>query len=98
MPLLGPEDLSADDMAAIVSDVLGRPVRYRRIPGEALRQQLTGHGMSQAMAQAMLDMTVAKDNGLDLGVRRTPQHAVDTPTTLRQWCADTLAPAVRALA
>jgi hypothetical protein len=47
------------------------------------------------MAQGMLDMMIAKDNGLDLGVARTPQHAIDTPTTFRQWCEDTLKPAVQ---
>jgi hypothetical protein len=44
----------------------------------------------------MLDMMIAKDNGLDLGVARTPQHAIDTPTTFWQWCEDTLKPAVQA--
>jgi hypothetical protein len=48
------------------------------------------------MAQGMLDMMIAKDNGLDLGVVHTPQHAIDTPTTFRQWCEDTLKPAVQA--
>ena len=31
VPVLGPEDLSANDMAEIISDVLGRPVRYHQI-------------------------------------------------------------------
>jgi hypothetical protein len=44
----------------------------------------------------MLDMMVAKDNGLDNGVARTPQNAIDTPTTFRQWCECALAPAVQA--
>lgn len=96
VPLLGPENLSNNDMAAIVSEVLGTPVRYQQIPGQTLRDQLTGYGMSEAMAQGMLDMMVAKDSGLDTGVVRTPQHAIDTPTTFRQWCEDTLQPAVKA--
>ncbi|MFC6880428.1 MULTISPECIES: NAD(P)H-binding protein [Actinomadura] len=96
VPLLGPEDLSGADMAAVVSDVLGTPVEYRRIPGEALVDQLTGSGASGAMAQGMLDMMIAKDGGLDHGIARTPRHAIDTPTTFRQWCEDTLKPAVAA--
>lgn len=96
VPLLGPEDLSGDDMAAIVSDVLGTAVRYQQIPGPALRDQLTGLGVSDAMAQGMLDMMIAKDSGLDNGIARTPQNALDTPTTFRQWCEDTLKPAVQA--
>ncbi len=98
IPLLGPEDLSATDMAAVVSGALGTPVRYQQIPGRAFRDQLTGHGASAAMAQGMLDMMTAKDNGLDNVAARTPRHAIDTPTTFRQWCEDTLRPAVRAAA
>lgn len=96
VPLLGPEDLSGNDMAAIASEVLGTPVRYQQLPGQALKDQLTSTGMSEAMAQGMLDMMIAKDNGLDNGIARTPQHAIDTPTTFRQWCEDALKPAVQA--
>lgn len=97
VPVIGPEDLSNDDMAKIISEVLETPVRYERIPGQAFKDQLTGHGMSEAMAEAMLEMMIAKDNGLDHGVARTRQHAIDTPTTFRRWCEDTLKPAVQAL-
>lgn len=96
VPVLGPEDLSNTDMAAIISDVLGTPVRYQQVPAAAFKDQLTGHGLSDAMAQALVDMMVAKEHGLDNGIRRTPQHAIDTPTTFRQWCTDTLRPAVQA--
>jgi uncharacterized protein YbjT (DUF2867 family) len=93
VPLLGPEDLSNDDLAAIMSDVLGTPVRYQRASEQAFVAGLTGFGVSDAIAKAMLDMMIAKDNGLD-AVVRTPQHALDTPTTFRQWCSDVLKPAV----
>ena len=84
VPVLGPEDLSFDDMAAILADVLGRPVRYQRVPGAAYKAQLVNGGMSEAMAQGMLDMFAAKDDGLDNAEPRTP--AASSPTTFRQWC------------
>jgi uncharacterized protein YbjT (DUF2867 family) len=93
VPLLGPEDLSHNDMARIMSDVLGQPVRYQRIPVEAYQTRLTGAGVSEAMAQALVDMAVAKDEGLDNGEPRTPEST--TPTTFRQWCEEILKPAVR---
>ncbi|MFI1097904.1 NAD(P)H-binding protein [Streptomyces sp. NPDC020917] len=96
VPLLGPEDLSYADMAAVVSEVLGTPVVYRRIPAQALREYLTGAGSSPGMAQSLLDMMTAKENGLDAGVVRTARQAIDTPTTFRQWCEDVLKPAVLA--
>lgn len=94
VPVLGPEDLSFNDMAHIMSEVLDTPVRFQQIPGEAYKANLTGFGMSDAMAQGLLDMAVAKDNGLDNAVVRTPQST--TPTTFRQWCEEVLKPAVLA--
>jgi uncharacterized protein YbjT (DUF2867 family) len=96
VPLLGPQDLSQSDMAVIMSEVLGTPVRYQQIPALALKDQMTGRGAPPAMAQGLVDMMIAKDNGLDDGIARTPQHATDTPTTFRQWCEDVLKPAVQA--
>ena len=92
--VLGPEDLSFNDMAQIMSEVLSQPVRYQQIPGQALKDRLTGAGMSDAMAQATVDMMVAKDQGLDNAEPRTPEST--TPTTFGQWCQETLKPAVLA--
>jgi uncharacterized protein YbjT (DUF2867 family) len=92
--VLGPEDLSFNDMAQIMSEVLGKPVRYQQIPAQALKDRLTGAGMSDAMAQATVDMMVAKDQGLDNAEPRTPEST--TPTSFRQWCQDVLKPAVQA--
>jgi uncharacterized protein YbjT (DUF2867 family) len=94
VPVLGPEDVSHNDMAQILSEVLGKPVRFQQIPGEAFKAHLTGFGMSDAMAQGMVDMLMAKNEGLDNAVPRTPQST--TPTTFRQWCEEVLKPAVLA--
>jgi uncharacterized protein YbjT (DUF2867 family) len=94
VPVLGPEDLSYNDMAQIMSEVLGRPVRFQQIPGEALKARLTGFGMSEAMAQGAVDMLLAKNQGLDNAEPRTPQST--TPTSFRQWCEEALKPAVLA--
>jgi uncharacterized protein YbjT (DUF2867 family) len=94
VPVLGPEDLSGNDMARIMSEVLGKPVRFQQTPMDAYRAMLTGRGMSEAMAQAMVEMMVAKDAGLDNAERRTAQSS--TPTSFRQWCEEILKPAVLA--
>jgi uncharacterized protein YbjT (DUF2867 family) len=94
VPVLGPEDLSFNAMAQIISEVLGKPVRFQEISGEAFKASLTEHGMSEAMAQGMLDMMVAKNNGLDNAEPRTPQST--TPTSFRQWCEEVLKPMVLA--
>ena len=92
--VLGPEDLSHDEMARIMSEVLGITVRYRRISVDAFRDQLRERGLSDAMVQGMVEMMVAKGEGLDNAEPRTPEAT--TPTSFRQWCEEVLAPAVRA--
>jgi len=92
VPVLGPEDLSATDMARVMTEVLGRPVRYRREPLDALADRLRGFGATPAMAEAMTAMMRAKDEGLDAAVPRTPETA--SPTTFRTWCEEVLKPAV----
>ncbi len=90
--VLGPEDLTYDQMAQIVSEVLDRPVRFRQIPMEGFKQRLAGFGMSEAIVQGYADMMTAKNEGLDNAAPRTPEAT--TPTTFRQWCERTLKPAV----
>jgi len=94
VPVLGPEDLSYNDMATIMSEVLGKPVRFQEIPGDAFKAGLLQRGMSDAMAQATLEMWVAYGQGLDTAEPRTPQST--TPTSFRQWCEDVLKPRVMA--
>lgn len=92
VPVLGPEDLSCNDMAQIMSEVLAKPVRYQQIPFDAFKSRLTGFGMSEAMAQGMVAMMVAKNEGMDNVEPRTPEGT--TPTSFRQWCEEVLKPAV----
>jgi uncharacterized protein YbjT (DUF2867 family) len=92
VPVLGPEDLSFNDMAQIMSEVLEKPVRFQQIPLEAFKTRLIEHGISEAMAQGMVDMMAAKNAGLDNAEPRTPQSS--TPTSFRQWCEEVLKPAV----
>ena len=94
VPLLGPEDLSFDDMAEIMSAVLGKEVRFQRTTFEAYKARFASFGMSDAMAQGMTDMAWAKNEGLDNGVQRTPENS--TSTSFRQWADEVLKPAVTA--
>ncbi|RRQ73527.1 NmrA family transcriptional regulator [Streptomyces griseofuscus] len=92
VPVLGPEDLSPNDLARIMTEQLGRPVRYERQPLDELYTTLVGYGLHEAFAQGVVDMKRAKDEGLDAGVARTPDTA--SATGFEQWCAQTLKPAV----
>jgi len=94
LPVLGPENVSYDDVTRILSEVLGRPVRYERTGFEETEQAMVGYGMSPGMARAVVEMARAKMEGLD--DVDTPDGATVTPTTLRQWSLDELKPAVDA--
>ncbi|HEY3945664.1 MAG TPA: NAD(P)H-binding protein [Solirubrobacteraceae bacterium] len=94
--LLGPEDLSFNDMAEIISEVLGTEVRFQQTTFEAYKARFVELGVSEAMAQGMTDMAVAKNEGIDNAAQRTPENS--TPTSFRQWCEDTLKPAVLGVA
>jgi len=91
-PLLGPEDLSFNDMAEIMSDVLGKEVRFQQTAFDAYKERLLTLGMSDAMAQGQTDTAWAKNEGVDNAVKRTPENS--TPTSFRQWSAAVLKPAV----
>ncbi len=92
VPVLGPEDLSHDDQARIMTEVLGTPIRYEQVSLDQMKARMLERGMSEAMAQGRVDMMAAKDAGLDNGVERDP--AFPTPTTFRQWCEQVLKPAL----
>ncbi|MFE2911907.1 NAD(P)H-binding protein [Kitasatospora indigofera] len=92
VPVLGPQDLSPNDLARIMTEQLGRPVRYERRPLDEMYNTLVGHGLNAEFVQGIVDMKRAKDEGLDAGVTRTPDTG--SPTSFEQWCARTLKPAV----
>lgn len=92
LPVLGPEDLSMNDMAAIMSEVLGREIRYQQIPFEAFKERLAGRGMSESFTKGYVDMMRAKDEGMDAQAARAAGPRA--PTTFRQWCEAELKPAV----
>ncbi len=93
--VLGPEHLSLDEMAAIMSDVLERPIRYQQVPADRYKAQLIAHGANPAFAESLVEMHEAKDHGLDETVPRSPENS--TPTTFLSWCTEVLRPAFAAV-
>lgn len=92
VPLYGPEEISANKMAAIMSQTLGRPIQFREMSMEQFEHMLRNTGTSDGMAEAYIQMFIAKNAGMD-----TIDHPVTrdlTPTTFRQWCLDELCPAI----
>ncbi len=94
VPVAGPDDLTPDGMAEVISGTLGRTIRYRQVPVADRQAMMLRRGASQAMAQDMADMTEAQNNGIYDAEPRDPDSTA--PTSFRQWCQDTLKPAVQA--
>ena len=92
VPVLGPEELSYSDLAVIVSEVIGREVRYQQVPFGAFKAQLVGRGLTDAFAQGYVDMMRAKNEGMDNIASRST--AIVGPTSFRQWAEEELKPAV----
>lgn len=92
--ILGPEDLSSNDMEHIMSEVLERPIRYQQVPGETFKATLMQYGMSEAWARSLVDRMARVNQGLYNDEPRTSQST--TPTSFRQWCEEVLKPAVLA--
>ncbi len=92
LAVLGPEDLSFNEMAQILSDVLGKPVKFQQMPMEAFKARLASFGTSEAMSQAYVDMMTAKNEGMDNAELRTSENT--TSTGFRQWAEEVLKPAV----
>ncbi len=92
VPVLGPEDLSFNEMARVMSDVLGKTVRFEEMPDGAMESMLLAYGQSEAMARATGELFAAVKDGIYSGEPRVAEP--NSPTTFRQWCEDVLKPAV----
>ena len=91
--VLGPEDLSCNDIACIMSEVLGKPILFQQIPPDDYKAQFMQNGGSEAMAQGIIDMAAdVYQHGIYHAEPRTPENT--TPTTFRAWCDQVLKPAV----
>lgn len=91
VPVLGPENISSNQMADVISDVVGRRIVCTNLSFEDYEAMFVKRGFSPAMAAGMTDMARAKAKGLDLGVPRTAETT--SPTSFRTWCETVLKPA-----
>jgi uncharacterized protein YbjT (DUF2867 family) len=92
VPVLGPEELSFNDQAAIMSEVLGRVVRYQQISYDQFRQGFIDRGATDSFANGYVDMYLAKEEGIDDSVARAREN-IGT-TTFRMFCEHVLRPMI----
>jgi len=97
MGLHGPSDLGFEETAWVVGEVLGRPVRFVQVTAAQAKQSMLGAGLPAYVADAYVEMYTAMGSGVfQQAEPRTPETT--TPTTLARFAADTLVPAIEAVA
>ena len=91
--LLGPRDLTYNEVATIIGRAIGKPdLKYVQAPDDQFRSVLVQMGMSDQFARLLLEMTTALNSGSMRALEpRTPQNT--TPTSYETFVADTFVPA-----
>lgn len=82
IPLLGPEDLSYDEIASLLTRALGLPVRFESADAMGFIAEMRDLGYSAAAAQALVEMFHLLSSGY------SPPPNADrslTSTTLEEW-------------
>ncbi len=92
----GAEDLTPDQAAQTLGEVIGKTIQYVQVPAEPMRQTFLQMGASPAIVDGYIEMLEAFDRGIYGAEPRTAETT--TPTTLRQWAEEVLKPAFDAAA
>ena len=90
----GPTTISPNEMASVLSDVLGRPVSYVQIPGPAFREALLQAGLPAFVAGAYEEMYNGIAHHMALGdYSQEPQSpATAGKTSFREFAQQSLKP------
>jgi uncharacterized protein YbjT (DUF2867 family) len=90
--LHGPADLTFADATKILSESIGKPVKYVQITPDQAYQTFLDMGASPGFARALVEMYQALSKPNALAEPRTPETT--TTTTLREWSDKFLRPLV----
>jgi uncharacterized protein YbjT (DUF2867 family) len=92
MTLLGPEDVTFDEAARILSEGLGKTVKHITVTPEQAREAMAQTGLKAKTVDLFLEMYDWMDQRMDAGEPRTPETT--TPTTLASFTREVLKPLV----
>ncbi|MEM9194611.1 MAG: SDR family oxidoreductase [Myxococcota bacterium] len=87
--LTGPEALTYEDAARVLSEATGRTIRYQNVSDDEFRTQLLGAGMADDYVGLLLNLFAAVRAGGASAVLDTVQTLTgNPPRTLRQYASD----------
>ncbi|MET8849009.1 NAD(P)H-binding protein [Amycolatopsis sp. NPDC004625] len=89
VPLFGPDRLTPDGMAGVLSEELGRPVAYQRITLAGFAAMRRSQGASERVIADAAEMFAAQDEGI---YDADWAKAAIAPTSFRTWCREVLKP------
>jgi uncharacterized protein YbjT (DUF2867 family) len=91
--LLGQRDLTYTEVATIIGKAIGKPdLKYVQPPNDQMRAALVRSGMSEQLANLLLEMTGSLNSGDMRGLEpRSPRNT--TPTSFETFVAEVFVPA-----
>jgi len=94
--LLGPRDVTMNEIAQVIGNTIGKPdLRYMHVPFLMLEPALVQMGIPKRSAALMVEMWKAQNAGLVKA--EEPRSAKNTtPTTIEMFAAEVFAPAYKA--
>jgi uncharacterized protein YbjT (DUF2867 family) len=91
--LLGPRDYTMVEATTAIGNAIGRAnLQYIQVPYEVVRQAMLGQGISGNVADELIELAQATNQGL-LRPTEARTHENTTPTTLEEFASETFAPA-----
>ncbi len=93
--LQGAADVSYDDVAEVLSEVLGREVTHITVSSEQLKAAISGMGASEQIAEAFAEMTTSAQNG-HIHFNEVRSDTNTTPTAYQVFAEEDYKPAIDA--
>jgi len=90
VPVFGPDRLSPNAMAPLMSEVLGRPVTFEQLSVTGVESALTRRGASEGVVRDVIEAMVAVQDGI---YDADQARAIPGPTDFHTWCREVLRPA-----
>ena len=93
LELPGPRDVTLNEAAKVIGQAIGKPgLSYSKVPGMMVKAAMTQMGFSSSVADLMLQMFDAMNDGRMRALEpRTAQNA--SPTTIETFAAEVFVPA-----
>ncbi|MBV9089930.1 MAG: NAD(P)H-binding protein [Mycobacteriaceae bacterium] len=88
VPLTGPESLTNTELVRIIGSVLDRPLRYREIPPDVVRQRFAGLGFPAEFGDAYVAMLATTVDRPALVTHDVETILCRPPRTFEQWVGD----------